>query len=77
MKAIVLAENSVSYYFSLDSLGYSDVYRCESGRCCTLFIISFTFYINTFHCPYQHNLPQGTVTVPIIDNIFDKTVLSE
>ena len=34
MKATVLAESS--FIFSLGSLCYIDLYRCESGRCCTL-----------------------------------------
>ena len=34
MKAKVLAESS--FIFSLDSLCYANVYRCESGRCRTL-----------------------------------------
>jgi len=34
MKVTVLAENS--FIFSLGSLCYPDIYRCESGKCCTL-----------------------------------------
>ena len=69
MKAPVLAERSILYFpffiiiFSSGSLHYSDVYRGESGRCCTppffltfyhftfpgfLFILIISFYINDF-----------------------------
>ena len=40
MNATVLAESS--FIFQLDSLRYTDVYRCESGRCRTLpFFLTF------------------------------------
>ena len=43
MKGIMLAESSI---FLLGSLCSSDVYRCESGGCCTLpFFLSQTKYI--------------------------------
>ena len=58
MKTTMLVESSILYFiFSSYSLCYSDVYRCESGRCCPrpffLTFLSFhfsgvSFYINTF-----------------------------
>ena len=48
MKATVLAESSILYLiFSLPSLRYRDVYRCESGRCRSLPFLAF-FYHFTF-----------------------------
>ena len=41
LKATVLVESPI-LIFSLSSLRYSDVYICESGRCCTLsFFLTF------------------------------------
>ena len=43
MKATMLAESSLYFIFSPDSVRHSDVYRHESGRCCTLaFFLTFT-----------------------------------
>ena len=49
MKAMVLAESSILYFvFSLGSLLYSDVYRCESGRYRTLPLFLSFFIISPF-----------------------------
>ena len=43
-----MAESSIYFIFSPGSLCSSDVYRCESGRCCTLpFFLTF-FIISSF-----------------------------
>ena len=59
MKTTVLAESS--FVFSLGSLCYTDVYRCDSGRCHNLpFFLSFQlsrvfFYINISCNGYAFN----------------------
>ena len=47
MKATVLTESS--FIFSLGSLCYSDVYRCESDRCCTLPFFLWSLYVLSFY----------------------------
>jgi hypothetical protein len=44
MKAILLAESSIYFIFSLGSLPSRDVYRCESGRYHT-----FPFFLRYFY----------------------------
>ena len=53
MKGTVLAASSTYFIFSLGYLRYSDVYRYESGRCCSLpfltfYVSRFSFYVNIF-----------------------------
>jgi hypothetical protein len=42
------AESSLYFIFSPGSLRSSDVYRCESGRCCTLLFFLMFFIISAF-----------------------------
>ena len=51
IKVTVLAESSILYFmFSPGSLRSSDVYRRESGRCCTLpfFLTFLSFHLSRF-----------------------------
>ena len=66
MKATVLAESSILYFiFSLGSLCFGDVYRCEPDSCWTLpfFLTFFNHYqpISSFY-------PPTTALVSISDN---------
>jgi hypothetical protein len=68
MKATVLAESSILYFiFSPGSLHYSDVYRCESGRCRTLpfFLIIFiiSLYINSAYPSMNTSTPSSGVSI--------------
>ena len=48
MKATVLAESSIHFIFSQSSFCPSNVYRHESGRCCTL-----PFFLTFFICSFK------------------------
>ena len=57
MKATVLAESSLYFNFSSGSFCSNDVYRCESGRCCT-----FPFFLTFFYVLWQGPEPQWAIT---------------
>ena len=54
----MLGESAILYLiFSPGSLCYSDVYRCESGRCCTLpFVLTFSRF-SFYKKPFGNKVP--------------------
>ena len=68
MEAKLMAESFILYFiFSLRFLHYSDVYRCESGRCRTLpFLLTFFIVIITNIFPMRAHGPKVAATSDVL-----------